>query len=203
MKSLVSISLIVLLVTAGAVVSEAKTQREGKRVVSLFSGFPTDTGTDDPMDAWPLLGAAVEYVLPNGLGLGLSLRYSQWDDYMGMYTNVMGEFCGAWSFRTWTPSFYLSYHFNVSRLRIVDPYAGIGVGVRLTRFENEMTDYSPPDAAKLDSQAFVRGFAGIRFYPFSGAAGFMRNFAFLVQVNLYLGGDFRPVTVMLGISQRF
>lgn len=180
-----------------------KTGQRAANLISFFSGFPADTGTDDPFDAWPLLGASLEHVFADGLAVGISVRYSRWKDYMGTHYTVLGELCGAWTFNAWSPSLNLSYHFNPSRRGMWDPYLGAGVGIHFTRFENEMTNYAPPRAAELREQSFVRGFAGIRFYPFGRSSGFMRDFAFLAQASLYFGGGFRPVVVMFGISRGF
>jgi len=195
--------LVVLLIVSFTVTLDGKTTRDGITLVTLYSGLPADAGTDDPFEKKPLLGVSVERVLARGLGVGFALRYSSWQDYMGMFYNVLGEFTGAWTFKVWSPSVYLNFHFNSARRAAVDPYVGFGVGIHLTSFHNDLTNYSPPKAANLDSQPFFQGFTGIRVFPFRRNGGVMRNFAFMAQANAYLGKDFRPFIVMLGISQGF
>lgn len=194
---------ILIFLSAGAAAVNGQSGKRAANLISFFSGFPADTGTDDPFDAWPLLGASLEHVFADGLAVGISIRYSRWKDYMGTFYTVLGELCGPWIFNAWSPSLNLSYHFNSSRRGVMDPYLGVGVGIHFTRFANEMTNYTPPRAAELRDQSFVRGFTGVRFHPFRRSNGFMRDFAFLAQASLYFGGGFRPVVVMFGISRGF
>ena len=204
MRRLCVVMTLCLILAGGMPAVADDTKAPGRAtILAVFSGFPTDPGTSDPFDASPLLGVSVEHVLAKGLGVGVSLRYSTWKDYMGMYYNVVGIFCGAWTFKTWSPSVFLSYHFSDAGRRVFDPYIGLGVGIRFCSFSNELTDYPPTEASNLDAKPFLRGFAGARVYPFPRARGFMRNFGFMVQADYHTGKDFTPFTMKLGICQGF
>ncbi len=194
--------LIVLVVAVGAMTAHGGTQQKGAVLVSVYSGFPAVTGTEDPFDAWPLLGVKVERVFPNGFSLSGSLEFSRWKDFVGGFYTTLGEFTGAWTFTTWSPVVHLGYHFAPFSKRI-DPYLGVAGGIRFARHSNKVTDYSPSWSSSLDSKPFLRGFAGIRVYPFSRNGGSLRNFSLMAQVAAHLGKDFPPFMLMVGASQRF
>jgi hypothetical protein len=67
------------------------------------------------------LGGGIEFMLTDTIGIGGTVIYDNWSDYLGMY-------CGTWDCRLWKPSLDFTYHFRTKRIRAIDVIVGTHLG---------------------------------------------------------------------------
>jgi hypothetical protein len=77
---------------------------KGSMYVTGQFGTNSYVVTDEPFNALPFpLGASYEVALTDNIGIGGTVVFDKWSDYLGM-------FGGKWTFRVFKPSLDITYH---------------------------------------------------------------------------------------------
>jgi hypothetical protein len=155
-------------------------------------GFNSYVATDDPFDSllFPL-GASYEFLIADNVGIGASLMFDKWCDYLGM-------FGGKYTFWVFKPSLDITYHFNIEKVKGLNLFTGASLGYSLLSVNNELGN---PYDGDLKSEPHIAPFLGTHFYFWEGSS-FLNRFLVTLKVYWSVAGDFSGVYATLGITYR-
>jgi len=154
-------------------------------------GLRSYAATDDPFEAMPFpVGVSSEYLLSNRLGIGATLTYDKWSDYLGM-------FGGKYEFRVLQPSISLAYHFNIPGLSGLRFGAGADCGYIFLAIKNELGNtYTGP----LKGQPEIMPFLAAEACLWPRAEGVVHRLRFFVQGGWSIARDFSGFRGAVGIG---
>jgi len=166
---------------------------KGSKYVTGQIGTNSYVATDEPFNAMPFpLGVSYEFALTDNIGIGGTLMFDKWSDYLGM-------FGGKWTFRVFKPSFDITYHLNVKKMKGLDLFAGASLGYSLLSVSNELgSDYT----GELKSEPHFAPFLGLHLYFWENLPGFFNNLLFTSKVYWSVTGDFSGVSGAIGITYK-
>ncbi len=146
-----------------------------------------------PFDALPFpVGASFEYSLSRHLGLGGTVMFDQWSDYLGM-------FGGKWTFRLFKPSLDVTYHFWKEEPAGLDVFAGASVGYSILSVGHEVGSRYQ---GELKSEAHVAPFLGTNLRLRRDPAVFLGRLALTLRASWSVHGRFSGVYGAVGITYR-
>jgi hypothetical protein len=195
--------LIVIFVLAFSAFALNKNDTEGEETGKKFAkgsmfvngqvGFDSYVATDEPFNALPFpLGASYEVALTDNIGIGGTLMFDKWSDYLGM-------FGGKWTFRVFKPSLDISYHLNVEKMKGLGLFCGASLGYSLLSVSNELGSDYP---GELKSEPHLAPFLGLHLYFWENAPGFFGNLLVTSKVYWSVAGDFSGVSGAVGITYK-
>ncbi|MDH4272906.1 MAG: hypothetical protein OEW18_13120 [Candidatus Aminicenantes bacterium] len=147
----------------------------------------------DPFDTLPFpLGAGFEVMLTDNIGVGGTLMYDQWSDYLGM-------FGGKWTFRLFKPSFDFAYHFGTERFRGLDFFAGANLGYSFVSVSNMLgNNYD----GSLESEAHVAPFVGVNLNFWPNSRSFLGRLSVTFKAAYSVTGRFSGFYGATGLTYR-
>ncbi len=155
-------------------------------------GFNSYVATDDPFDALPFpMGANYEYLIADNVGIGASLMFDRWNDYLGM-------FGGQYAFWVFKPSLDIAYHIGINQIKGLNLFVGANLGYCLLSVSNELGN---PYDGELKSEPYMAPFLGTHFYFWEGSS-FLNRFLVTLKVYWSAAGDFSGVYGTIGITYR-
>ena len=155
-------------------------------------GFNSYVATDDPIDPLPFpLGASYEFLIADNFGIGASVMFDKWSDYLGM-------FGGKYIFWVVKPSLDVTYHFNINKIKGLNIFTGANLGYSLLSVSNQL--YNPYNG-DLKSEPYIAPFLGTHLYFWEGS-GFLNKFLLTLKVYWSVTGDFSGVYGTFGITYR-
>jgi hypothetical protein len=166
---------------------------KGSKYVTGQIGISSYVATDEPFDAMPFpLGASYEFALTDNIGIGGTLMFDKWSDYLGM-------FGGKWTFRVFKPSFDITYHLNVKKMEGLNLFTGASLGYSFLSVSNELGgDYM----GELKSEPHLAPFLGLHLYFWENAPGFFGNLLVTSKIYWSVTGDFSGVSGAVGITYK-
>jgi len=166
---------------------------KGSMYVTGQIGISSYVATDEPFNALPFpLGASYEVALTDNIGIGGTVMFDKWSDYLGM-------FGGKWTFLVFKPSLDITYHFNVNKMKGLNLFAGASLGYSILSVSNELgSDYT----GELKSEPHFAPFLGLHIYFWESLPGFFKNILITSKVYWSATGDFSGVTGAVGITYR-
>jgi hypothetical protein len=195
--------LIVMFVLAFSVFALNKDDIEEVKIGKKFSkgsmyvtgqiGINSYVATDDPFNAMPfLLGASYEVALTDNIGIGSTVMFDKWSDYLGI-------FGGKWTFRVFKPSLDITYHFNVNKMKGLNLFTGASLGYSILSVSNELgNDYM----GELKSEPHFAPFLGLHLYFWENLPGFFNKLMITSKVYWSVTGDFSGVSGAIGITYK-
>jgi len=172
---------------------DGKQFAKGSMYVTGQIGINSYVVTDDPFNTMPFpLGASYEVALTDNIGIGSTVIFDKWSDYLGM-------FGGKWTFRVFKPSLDITYHFNINKMKGLNLFAGASLGYSILSVSNELgSDYM----GELKSEPHFAPFLGLHLYFWENGPGFFDNLLVTSKVYWSVTGDFSGVTGAIGITYR-
>ncbi len=166
---------------------------KGSMYVTGQIGFNSYVVTDDPFNTMPFpLGASYEVALTDNIGIGSTVMFDKWSDYLGM-------FGGKWTFRVFKPSFDITYHFYANRMKGLNLFTGASLGYSILSVSNELgSDYT----GELKSEPHFAPFLGLHLYFWENCPGFFNNLLVTSKVYWSVTGDFSGVSAAVGITYK-
>ncbi len=199
MKKMILMALIVLGFALNAVSAFRKAGNfsKGSMYVTAQAGLNSYAATADrhakPFDPPPFpLGGSFEFSLTNNLGIGGTVMFDSWHDYLGM-------FGGKWVFRLFKPSWDITYHFRTERPGGLDFVAGANLGYSLLSVGNELGNHYE---GNLNSEPHLALFLGTNLYFWEGLPGFMGRLMVTLKASWSVAGDFSGLYGSVGITYR-
>ena len=183
------LSLFILLIPLFTGIGSADSNKNSW-VLFVQTGINAHTATENPFERFPSMVLGFEAGLGGRLGIGGSLLYTKWSDYLGL-------FCGKFSFHTFRPSLDLSYHFFVTEQNTIDLFGGTSLAYNLIRTVNEL-DNQCQGGPK--NHLNVSLFLGSRFFLFSKAQGILKKIAVSLKLSWILNGDFSGLYALAGLA---
>ncbi|MFZ2053824.1 MAG: hypothetical protein WAU81_06465, partial [Candidatus Aminicenantales bacterium] len=146
-----------------------------------------------PFDAMPFpFGAGFEFMLTDNIGVGGSLMYDQWSDYLGM-------FGGKWTFRLFKPSFDFAYHFGTEKIRGLDLFTGANLGYSFVSVSNMLGNTYD---GSLKSEPHLAPFVGINLHFWGNSPGIPGRLMVTFKAAWSLTGRFSGIYGMAGLTYR-
>lgn len=166
---------------------------KGSMYVTGQIGINSYVATDDPFNALPfLLGASYEVALTDNIGIGSTVMFDKWSDYLGM-------FGGKWTFLVFKPSLDITYHFNVNKMKGLNLFTGASLGYSILSVSNELgSDYM----GELKSEPHFAPFLGFHLYFWENSPGFFNKLMITSKVYWSVAGDFSGLSGAIGITYK-
>jgi len=171
--------------------SRAKKFSKGSMYVSGQIGINSYVTTDEPFNTMPFpLGASYEVVITDNIGIGSTVMYDKWCDYLGL-------FCGKFTFRVIKPSLDITYHFNIKKMKGLGLFTGVNLGYSILSVSNELgNDYM----GDLQSEPYLASFLGTHLYFWENLSGFYNRLLVTLKIYWSVAGDFSGVYGTVGIN---
>lgn len=164
---------------------------KGSVFLTAQIGLNSYAATDDPIDQMQFpLGASCEFSLTDNIGIGGTIMYEKWSDYLGC-------FCGKFTFNVYKPSLDLIYHLNVGEARGLDFFTGINLGYSFVSVSNELGN---EDISGLKDELHVAPLIGAHLYFWENASSFLNRVMITAKTGWSVTGDFSGVFGSLGIT---
>jgi hypothetical protein len=199
MKLTIPIVIIILVFAWPPVFAAAEAGEGAKGSISLTAQVGLNTMVRiadrfaEPFDTMPFpLGAGLEVLLTDNIGIGGTVMYDQWSDYLGM-------FGGKWSFRLFRPTFDIAYHFRTSEIRSLGFFAGAELGYNFVSVSNMLGNVYE---GNLKSEPHLAPFAGINIHFRRDSAGFLGRLAVTFKAAWSVTGRFAGVYGLAGLTLR-
>ncbi len=195
--SVVALSFLVLALNLAWASDGARPFPKGSMFLTGQVGLNTMVRTADlfaePFEKLPFpLGLGLEVMLTDKIGVGGTVMYDQWSDYLGM-------FGGKWTFRLFRPSVDLAYHFGSDKVRSLDFFAGAQLGYTFVAVSNMLGNKYD---GSLKNEMHLAPFAGIRFNFWPNSPGFLGRLSVTFKVAYSVTGHFSDVYAMAGVTYR-
>ena len=147
----------------------------------------------EPFEKLPFpLGVGFEVMLTDRIGVGGTVMYDQWSDYLGM-------FGGKWVFRLFRPSCDWAYHFGPQRAAGLDFFAGAQLGYTFVSVHNMLgNNYD----GSLKSEAHLAPFVGVNLNFWRSSSPFLGRVSMTLKVAYSMTGRFSDVYGMAGLTYR-
>ncbi len=147
----------------------------------------------EPFDIMPFpLGVGFEVMLTDKIGVGGTVMYDQWSDYLGM-------FGGKWTFRLFRPSVDFAYHFSPEKLRRLDFFTGVNLGYNFVAVSNMLGNTYD---GSLKSEPHLAPFVGINLHFWRNSPGFLGRLSVTFKAAYSVTGHFSDVYGMAGLTYR-
>jgi hypothetical protein len=199
MKLTIPIAILLLAFAWNPVFAAAEAGEGARSSLSLtaLAGLNTMVRTADrfaePFDTMPVpLGAGLEVLLSGNIGIGGTVMYDQWSDYLGM-------FGGKWTFRLFRPAFDVAYHFRTREIRSMGFFVGAELGYNFVSVSNMLGNVYEGD---LKSEPHLAPFAGINIHFRRDPASFLGRLAVTVKAAWSVTGKFAGVYGLAGLTYR-
>ncbi len=169
----------------------------GSMIVTGLIGLNTLVRTADPwadpFQALPFpVGGSFEFFVSGHLGIGGTVMFDRWSDYLGM-------FGGKYVFRLFRPSFDIAYHFSPGKMDRLDLFAGTSLGYNLLWISNEIGNVYKGD---LRNEPHLAPFLGTHLRLRQNLSGFMGRLMLTLKVAWSVTGDFSGIYGAAGIAYR-
>ncbi len=166
---------------------------KGSMYVTGQIGFNSYVATDEPFNTMPFpFGASYEVALTDNIGIGSTVMFDKWSDYLGI-------FGGKWTFRVFKPSFDITYHFNVNKMKGLNLFTGASLGYSILSVSNELdSEYT----GELKSEPHFAPFIGFHLYFWENLPGFFNKLMITSKVYWSVAGDFSGVSGVIGITYK-
>ena len=166
---------------------------KGSMYVTGQAGLNSYVETAEPFDSMPFpVGASYEFFLTDNIGLGGTVMFDKWCDYLGL-------FCGKFTFRVIKPSLDITYHFKTEEIKGLDFFAGANLGYSILSVSNELGNDYPGD---LQSEPHVAPFLGTHLYFWEDVSGFLDKILVTLKVYWSVAGDFSGIYGAVGITYK-
>jgi hypothetical protein len=200
MKQTIPIALFILVFVLNPVCVSGEAGQLGKGSISLTAqvGLNTMVRTADrfaePFETMPVpLGACFEVMLTDNIGIGGTIMYDRWSDYLGM-------FGGKWTFRLFRPSFDIAYHFRTQKIGGLDFFTGANLGYNFVSVSNMLgSTYQ----GSLKSEPHLAPFVGIDLNFWRNSIGFLGRLSVTFKAAWSVTGHFSDVYGTAGLTYRF
>jgi hypothetical protein len=171
----------------------AKKFSKGSMYLTSQIGMNSYVATDDPFDSMPFpIGISYEFLIANNIGIGSTVMFDKWSDYLGC-------FCGKFTFRVIKPSFDITYHFETEKMRGLDIFTGANIGYSVFSVSNELgNDYM----GDLESEPHLAPFLGTHLYFWENLSGFFSRLLVTLKVYWSVTGDFSGVSGAVGVTYK-
>ncbi|MDH4195986.1 MAG: hypothetical protein OEW05_01105 [Candidatus Aminicenantes bacterium] len=194
---LATLAIVVFLLGPGSAFSEDSVRPNRSFVVTAQVGLNSYVKSADfqadPFDALPFpVGGSFEYAVSGNFGIGGTVMFDKWCDYLGM-------FGGKWTFRLFKPSFDITYHFRSEKKAGLDVFAGASVGYSILSVGNELGGRYE---GRLKSEPHLAPFLGTNVRLRQNPAGFWGRLSVMVRASWSVHGRFSGVYGALGIGYR-
>jgi len=154
-------------------------------------GLNSLSATDDPFEQMQFpLGASFEFSLSDNIGIGSTIMYDKWSDYLGC-------FCGKYTFKVYKPSLDLIYHLNVGEAQGLDFFTGINLGYTFVSVNNELGN---EDISGLKDEIYAAPLMGAHFYFWENASSFFNRVMITAKAGWSVTGDFSGIFGLIGIT---
>lgn len=154
-------------------------------------GLNSLAATDDPFEQMQFpLGASFEFSLTDNIGVGGTIMYDKWSDYLGC-------FCGKYTFKVYKPSLDLIYHLNVGEAQGLDFFTGINLGYTFVSISNELGN---ENISGLKDEIHAAPLMGAHFYFWENASSFLNRVMITAKVAWSATGDFSGIFGLIGIT---
>ena len=176
--------------SASAAIQQDKFSERSMYVTGKI-GLNSYVHTDEPFDSFPFpVGGSFVFLLSDDLGLGTTIMYEKWCDYLGC-------FCGKFTFHIIRPSLDLTYHLDIPDAKGVNLFVGANLGYSILSVTNELgNDYQ----GDLKSEPHVAPFLGLHLYFWENSSGFLSRILLTLKVSWSVTGDFSGVYGAAGIT---
>ena len=199
MKKAIFMPLVVLVFALKPVSAsgEAGNFSKGSMYVTAQAGVNSYVATADrfakPFDSMPFpLGASFEYSLTNNLGIGGTVMFDKWHDYLGI-------FGGKWTFRLFKPSLDISYHFRAEKIAGLDFVVGANLGYSILSVGNDLGNHYE---GGLKNEPHLAPFLGTDLYFWENLPGFLGRLMVTLKASWSVTGNFSGVFGSVGITYR-
>jgi len=173
--------------------SQTKMFSKGSMLMTGQVESKSYVATADPFDSMPLpIGISYEFLLTDNIGIGGTLVYDKWCDYLGM-------FGGKFSFHIFKPSLDVSYHLRIERLKGFDFFSGASLGYTLLSVSNELGNDYPGD---LKSESYFAPFLGTHIYFSDSPSGFLGRFLVTMKAYWSVTGNYSGLKGAVGLTYR-
>ena len=154
-------------------------------------GMNSYVSTDEPFDSMPYpIGGSYEVLLTDHIGLGSTIMFDRWCDYLGC-------FCGKYTFRVIKPSLDISYHFNFEKTEGLNLFTGANLGYSVLSVNNELgNDY----IGDLQNEPHFAPFLGMHLYFWENLSEFFGRILVTLKIHWSVTGDFSGIYGTLGIT---
>lgn len=177
----------------GSTLSRPKKFSRGSMSVTGQIGIHSYVATDDPFNTMPVpLGVSYEVVIADNLGIGGTVMFDKWCDYLGI-------FGGKYTFRVFKPSLDITYHFDLTKMKGLSPHIGASLGYSILSVSNELgNEY----IGELQSELYLAPFLGLHLYFWENLSGFFNRFLVTSRVYWSVTGDFSGLYGAVGITYK-
>jgi len=190
--SIVCLFFIAVLASTQAFASPQDTKfSKGSVFLTGQIGLNSLAATEDPIDelAFPL-GASLEFSITDNIGIGATIMYDKWSDYLGL-------FAGKFTFTVYKPSLDLIYHLNIGEAQGLDFFSGINLGYSFVSVSNELGN---EDISGLKDELHVAPLVGAHLYFWENTSGFLNRVMLTAKAGWSVTGDFSGIFGSLGIT---
>jgi hypothetical protein len=183
----------VLASTSVSAFPQDKKFSKGSMFVTGQVGVNSFVATEDAFDSMPFpIGASYEFSLTDTIGIGGTIMFDKWSDYLGC-------FCGKFTFLVFKPSLDFTYHFDTVKIKGLDFFVGANLGYSVLSVSNELGNENISD---LQSEPHFAPFLGTHFYFWENDSGFLNNILVTLKVSWSVTGDFSGVYGAVGITYK-
>jgi hypothetical protein len=173
--------------------SQTKMFTKGSMFIMGQAESKSYVATTDPFDTMPFpIGISYEFLLTDNIGLGGTLFYDKWSDYLGM-------FGGKFSFHVFKPSLDISYHLRIDRLKGLGFFSGVSLGYTLLSVNNELGNDYPGD---LRSESYFAPFFGTHISFSDNPSVFLGRFFVTLKAYWSVTGSYSGITGAVGLTYR-
>ncbi len=156
-------------------------------------GVNSYVATEEPFDTMPFpVGASCEFSLSDNIGIGGTIMFDKWSDYLGC-------FCGKFTFLVFKPSIDIVYHFDTVKIEGLDFFLGANLGYSILSVSNELGNENISD---LQSEPHISPFLGMHLYFWESDSGLLSKILLTAKLSWSITGDFSGVYGMVGITYK-
>jgi hypothetical protein len=179
--------------TSVSVSPQDKKFSKGSVFVTGQIGVNSYVATEDPFNTMPFpVGASYEFSLSDNIGIGGTIMFDKWSDYLGC-------FCGKFTFLIFKPSLDFVYHLDTVKIKGLDFFVGANLGYSILSVSNELGNENISD---LQSEPHISPFLGTHFYFWGNESGLLSKILVTVKVSWSVTGDFSGVYGLVGITYK-
>ena len=164
---------------------------KGSVFLTAQIGLNSYVATEDPFDQQPFpIGASGEFSLTDNIGIGGTIMFDKWSDYLGC-------FCGKYTFKVYKPSLDFIYHLNIGEAQGLDFFTGINLGYTYIHVSNELGN---EDISDLKDEPHIAPMIGAHLYFWENASGFLNRIMITAKAGWSVTGDFSGIFGLIGIT---
>jgi hypothetical protein len=179
---------------AGQKPSRSITTENDSESLGLLIGFNSHRATEEPFGALAFpFGLNYERRLNANWGIGGTIMFDRWCDYLGM-------FGGKYAFLVIKPSFDLVYHLSPKDMDLIDPFAGTHLGYSFFWITNELGNSYEGD---LRHEPYIAPFVGVNFRLGESAIRSRSRLLVTAKVAWSVTGRLSGLYGTIGIAFRF